>query len=156
MEQFGVCGVYTNIKEGTLMTKPNINVTPLIDVLLVMLIIFMVAAPMKPTAFKANIPAEPKNISPDVKPHPHTLVVSLDHGDSISLNGERGLGNAQDQTALIYRLKAVVEERKRLQAEYAVFIRAPRTAEYGKVAKVIDAVKLSGASPIALQIDHLD
>ncbi|MBX3292515.1 MAG: biopolymer transporter ExbD [Acidobacteria bacterium] len=138
------------------MTTPNINVTPLIDVLLVMLIIFMVAAPMKPTAFKANIPAEPTNISPDVKPHPNTLVVSLDRGDSISLNGESGLGNAQDQTALLDRLKAVVDERKRLQAEYAVFIRAPRTAEYGKVAKVIDAVKLSGASPIALQIDHLD
>jgi biopolymer transport protein ExbD len=36
--------------------RPNINVTPLIDVLLVMLIIFMVAAPLKPSRFLANVP----------------------------------------------------------------------------------------------------
>jgi biopolymer transport protein ExbD len=40
-------------------TRPNINVTPLIDVLLVMLIIFMVAAPLKPSRFLANVPSQP-------------------------------------------------------------------------------------------------
>ena len=42
------------------MTRPNINVTPLIDVLLVLLIIFMVVAPLKPSSFKARVPSEPK------------------------------------------------------------------------------------------------
>ena len=41
------------------MNRPNINVTPLIDVLLVLLIIFMVVTPFKPSSFKARIPAEP-------------------------------------------------------------------------------------------------
>ena len=40
--------------------KPSINVTPLIDVLLVLLIIFMVITPMKPSRFEAKVPAEPK------------------------------------------------------------------------------------------------
>ena len=39
--------------------KPNINVTPLIDVLLVLLIIFMVAAPLRPARFMAKLPAPP-------------------------------------------------------------------------------------------------
>ena len=43
------------------MNKPNINVTPLIDVLLVLLIIFMVVSPLKPSTFKTKIPAEPIN-----------------------------------------------------------------------------------------------
>ena len=41
-------------------SKPHINVTPLIDVLLVLLIIFMVVSPLKPTDFKAKIPQESK------------------------------------------------------------------------------------------------
>jgi biopolymer transport protein ExbD len=138
------------------MTQPSINVTPLIDVLLVMLIIFMVAAPMKPTVFKAKIPAEPTNIDRDVPTHPDTLVVSLDRSDSISLNGERGLGSLHDRSALIERLSAIIAERQSVQAENAVFIRAPRSTGYGKVAMIVDAVKLAGATPIALQIDHLD
>lgn len=43
------------------MTRPNINVTPLIDVMLVLLIIFMVVSPLKPSSFKARVPAEPDN-----------------------------------------------------------------------------------------------
>ena len=42
-------------------TKPNINVTPLIDVLLVLLIIFMVVSPLKPANFKTKIPQENEN-----------------------------------------------------------------------------------------------
>ena len=41
------------------MTRPIINVTPLIDVLLVLLIIFMVVTPMRPSSFKARIPSKP-------------------------------------------------------------------------------------------------
>ena len=45
-------------------TRPNINVTPLIDVLLVMLIIFMVAAPLKPSRFLAQVPSPTETPSP--------------------------------------------------------------------------------------------
>ena len=53
---------------------PNINVTPLIDVLLVLLIIFMVITPLKPSRFEAKVPAEPKDQQDvNVKPNPLTL-----------------------------------------------------------------------------------
>ncbi|MBA2737206.1 MAG: hypothetical protein H0U50_10535, partial [Pyrinomonadaceae bacterium] len=42
-----------------------------------------------------------------------------------------------------------------IKVEKTVFIKAPRGTDYGSVAKVIDAVKLSGANPISLQIDGL-
>ena len=51
--------------------KPNINVTPLIDVLLVLLIIFMVVSPIKPTDFKTKIPQESKQDG--AEPHIDTL-----------------------------------------------------------------------------------
>src|SRR5215217_7210573 len=70
-------GVYTSSRQRRiLMTKPQINVTPLIDDLLVLLIIFMVVTPMKPSAFDAKIPAEPNDDS-SVKVHPDTLIVTI-------------------------------------------------------------------------------
>ncbi|MEQ1922910.1 MAG: biopolymer transporter ExbD, partial [Pyrinomonadaceae bacterium] len=57
--------------------KPTINVTPLIDVLLVLIIIFMVITPLKPSRFEAKVPAEPKDQQDvNVKPNPLTLVVA--------------------------------------------------------------------------------
>ncbi len=62
---------------------PNINVTPLIDVLLVLLIIFMVITPLKPSRFEAKVPAEPKDeqIQVEPKPNPLTLVVGVNKSD---------------------------------------------------------------------------
>lgn len=151
-------------------TKPNINVTPLIDVLLVLLIIFMVISPIKPTDFKAKIPQESK-LGGDT--HPHTLIVALNSDSLLRLNTESDLGTAQEPEKLISRLSQIFKERteNRVYTENAefsrdlpedakiektVFIKAPRNADYGSVAKVIDAVNLSGANPISLQIDDLE
>lgn len=154
------------------MNKPTINVTPLIDVLLVLLIIFMVVAPLKPSGIKARVPAETKNIRPVVT-HPDTLVVIIEHDATLKLNTETDMGSVSDPSVLIQRLKAVFEQRianggvsdsfaddpNRPTAdriERTVFIKAPRTLDYGSVARVVDAVKLGGAYPISLQIDGLD
>ena len=56
---------------------PAINVTPLIDVLLVLLIIFMVVAPLRPSRFKALVPEEPRPVHPPPAPNPLTLVVAI-------------------------------------------------------------------------------
>lgn len=148
-------------------TKPTINVTPLIDVLLVLLIIFMVIAPIKPTDFKTKIPQESK-LGGDT--HPNTLIVALNSDSSLKLNKENDLGTVAEPEKLIARLSQVFKERtenhvytddaelrKNLaEIEKTVFIKAPRSVDYGSVAKLIDAVKISGANPISLQIDDLE
>ncbi len=153
------------------MTKPNINVTPLIDVLLVLLIIFMVVSPLKPSGFKARIPAESKN-DPNVAVNINTLVAVVENDGSLRLNNESNLGTTTDTATLTKRLQSVfaariesgqISERFADDAERptsdrierTVFIKAPRTAGYGEVARVVDAVKLAGAFPISLQIDDL-
>ena len=154
------------------MNTPNMNVTPLIDVLLVLLIIFMVVAPLKPTGFRSRIPAEPKSTVP-INPNPDTLVVIIGENSSLTLNKEAGMGNVVDTTNLVDRLKNIFDQRianGNVSASFAddphrptidriersIFIKAPRKLNYGSVATVVDAVKLAGAYPISLQIDDLD
>lgn len=145
--------------------KPNINVTPLIDVLLVLLIIFMVISPLKPTRFEAKVPAEPKEQDRSNPPQPNklTLVVQIDKATlGLKLNSEE-LGNVTDTSQLENRLKQVFEQRKNEgvlrdgtnEVEKTLFIKAPRSVKYGDVVKVIDGVKGAGAQPIGLQIDDI-
>lgn len=145
------------------MTKPVINVTPLIDVLLVLLIIFMVVTPMKPAAFKAKIPQEPVN-DKNVGVHPDTLIVVVSPDNSLQINKEKNLGTIDDPQKTVDRLRGIFRLRTENYAASAmneanvpktVFIKAPRGLNYGSVAKVVDAVKASGADPISLQIDNL-
>lgn len=147
------------------MTRPQINVTPLIDVLLVLLIIFMVVTPMKPSAFKTKVPQEPR---PDRLPadvHPDTLIVIVDKNAGLTLNTEAGLGFVNEPQKMTDRLREIFDDRAQNYALSSsgdaaiprnVFIKAPRQMDYGSVAKVVDAVKMSGADPIALQIDDLN
>ncbi len=144
---------------------PSINVTPLIDVLLVLLIIFMVISPLKPSRFEAKVPAEPKpeQQQQDPKPNPLTLVVAVNKGDmNLTLNKEP-FGNVSDASALTNRLKEIFKDRENNgvfregtnEVEKTVFIKSPRSVKYGDVVSVIDAVKQAGAQPIGLQIDDL-
>ena len=150
---------------------PVINVTPLIDVLLVLLIIFMVAAPLKPSRFMAKVPSPPQP-QQDLKPNIWTLVVTIEPDRTLKLNALDGMGTIDDLTPLNSRLVSLFDERVRNRAfrhdlinrndlpdrariEKTVFIKAPRTLPYGEVARVIDGLKGSGADPIGLQLDDL-
>lgn len=144
---------------------PNINVTPLIDVLLVLLIIFMVITPLKPHKFEAKVPAEPKpdEQQANPKPNPLTLVVTINKSDKkVSLNNEE-LGDISDLSGLTTKLKQIFTERTQNnvlregtnEIEKTLFIKSPRSVRYGEVVNVIDAVKQAGAQPIGLQIDDL-
>jgi biopolymer transport protein ExbD len=143
------------------MTKPNINVTPLIDVLLVLLIIFMVITPMKPSDFKAKIPQETKQPG---EPNIHTLIVTVNSDYSLKLNQEKDFGTVENPNPLIEKLENIFAQRtengvfdeSNKNIVKTVFIKAPRSLPYGEVVKVVDAVKIAGADPISLQIDDLD
>ncbi len=143
------------------MNSPAINVTPLIDVLLVLLIIFMVITPAKPSAFQAKIPQEPETNDPRVVPPDQTLVVSVEPDSTLQLNHETGLGSVGNAAALTERLTGIFKERAAIAGidpdeARIVFIKAPRSLDYGSVARVVDAVKIAGAAPISLQIHRID
>jgi biopolymer transport protein ExbD len=152
---------------------PYINVTPLIDVLLVVLIIFMVITPLKPSKFQADIPTQrdPNEDLSQLKPNPLTLVVSISPDLQLKLNQE-SVGSVNDTSLLSQRLAQVFRARKEQRAykpgmetrtdlpederlEKTVFVKAPRSLKYGDVVKVIDAIKGAGASPVGLQVDDL-
>ena len=152
--------------------KPNINVTPLIDVLLVVLIIFMVAAPLRPASFKAQLPAQ-RDPDPRLGPNDRTLVVTIEADRSLRLNALTEMGTVDDPSKLSSRLSSLFAERTANRAyrddmisrfdvpeadriEKTVFIKAPRFIEYGDVTKVIDALKGAGANPVGLQLDDLN
>lgn len=145
---------------------PSINVTPLIDVLLVLLIIFMVITPLKPSRFEAKVPAEPKPDETQAPPNPNplTLVVTINKSDKkITLNNTIEGGDVSDASLLTTKLAATFKDREAQgvfregtnEVEKTVFIKSPRSIKYGDVVRVIDAVKQAGAQPIGLQIDDL-
>ncbi len=154
--------------------KPNVNVTPLIDILLVLLIIFMVISPLRPARFKTLVPQPPPERR-DILLSPLTLVVEVGADSRLSLRRGRDVvaeGTVGDAGAVAARLAEEWRERKAKgqwkaemtsradlppdeRIERTVFVRAPRSARYGEVAKVIDAIKGAGAQPVGLQTDEL-
>ncbi len=130
--------------------KPDINVTPLIDVLLVLLIIFMVITPLKPHKFETKVPEKPpEDIDPNIQPDPSLLVVTISKDRKIDLNSQE-----LDEVGLGERLTKELSERP--TDKKTLFIKAPKTINYGYVVQIIDIVKGAGAQPIGLQIDYLD
>lgn len=152
---------------------PYINVTPLIDVLLVLLIIFMVVTPLKPKRFKTLIPEPPDPSAQQATAASNRILrVDILKDNKIQLFREVGgqmsaeeMGTV-DNTAKLSTTLADILRRREAEgpykvdqpgvAEKTVFIKAPKGFLYGNVVKVIDAVKGAGADPVGLQVDALD
>ncbi len=161
---------------GGTSAQPNINVTPLIDILLVLLIIFMVITPLKPARFKTLVPEKSDELSEAAKMSPRTLTVAIEKDLSVKLTRGADLvaeGSVNDPNPIAQRLamefktrreasdwKPGYENRPELSAddriEKTVFIRAPQSFKYGEVVKVIDSVKGAGANPVGLQTELLE
>lgn len=151
--------------------KPFINVTPLIDVLLVMLIIFMVVSPMKPARFLTKTASKPDDQRLDA--NDKTLVVTIKRDHTLMLNRTSDMGTIDDPGKLVTTLYEVIQQRfqnrvfrdelrdrndlpDNIRVERTVFIKAPRMIAYAEVVRVLDAIKGAGATPVGLQIDDLD
>jgi biopolymer transport protein ExbD len=152
--------------------KPNINVTPLIDVLLVMLIIFMVVSPLKPARFLAKVPDKPSKDLP-LNPNDKTLLVTIKSDRSLMLNGLTDMGSVNDTSKLSATLFDLFEKRQQnhvyrdelrdrsdlpdsARIQKTVFVKAPRAIPYVEVMRVLDGIKGAGAGPVGLQIDDLN
>jgi biopolymer transport protein ExbD len=134
------------------LAPPNINVTPLIDVLLVLLIIFMVIQPRREAQFESNIPQKPdQNDSNAPVPPSDLLMVEVDlSGSGLDQNVKLN----PKQMSLIElgtTLKDLLEQRP----DKTVFVKGPKDKQYGDVVSVIDTIKGAGAERIGLQIDFL-
>ncbi|HEX3282236.1 MAG TPA: biopolymer transporter ExbD [Pyrinomonadaceae bacterium] len=154
--------------------KPFINVTPLIDVLLVLLIIFMVAAPLKPHNFKINLPSQLTEDEKKLGANSDTLVVTIQADRTLKLNRLTDyMGTVDDPSKLSETLSALFKERKNnhvyrdemltrfdlpedARVQKTVFVKAPRSMPYFNVTMVIDGLKGAGADPVGLQLDELN
>jgi biopolymer transport protein TolR len=117
----------------------EINVTPLVDVMLVLLIVFMVTAPLLTTGLKIELP-EVKAAETPVKDA--RLLVTITKEEKI-LFGDR------DVTGQIDR---ALKESQRVQTERELFIRADKEARYGVVATVVAAARNSGVESLNLLV----
>jgi biopolymer transport protein TolR len=134
------------------LAPPNINVTPLIDVLLVLLIIFMVIQPQKEAKFESQIPQKPQDTKDAMTPPSDLLMVDVKRtgiglDQTVELNSK-----PMSLQELALTLKDLLEQRP----NKAVFLKAPKDKYYGDIVYVIDVLKGAGAQPIGLQIDFLE
>jgi len=134
------------------LAPPNINVTPLIDVLLVLLIIFMVIQPQREAKFESQIPQKPQPEQENKIVPPSDMLMVDVKMSGMGLDQQIEL-NSKPMTLveLGTTLKDLLEQRP----DKTVFIKAPKDKQYGDIVAVIDTVKGAGAQPIGLQIDYL-
>jgi biopolymer transport protein TolR len=118
----------------------DINVTPLVDVMLVLLIVFIVTAPLLTTGLRIDLP-EVKAAQTPVKDA--RLLVTITKEERI-LFGEEDVTN---------RIDDALKENRRVQTERELFIRADKNARYGVVATVVAAARNSGVESLNLLVE---
>lgn len=117
----------------------EINVTPLVDVMLVLLVVFMVTAPLLTTGLRIDLP-EVRAAQTPVKDS--RLLVTITKDERV-LFGEDEVTN---------RIDDALKENQRVQTERELYIRADKEARYGVVAKVVAAARNSGVDSLNLLV----
>lgn len=127
---------------GRAAAMSEINVTPFVDVMLVLLIIFMVAAPLLTVGVPVKLPETAANAMPTEQEEPLTITLTVDGLILIQ-------STEVDDTDLIPKLKAIAAERK----SDKVFVRADGGVPYERFAAVMGALNAGGFNNIGLVTD---
>jgi len=129
----------------------EINVVPYIDVMLVLLIIFMVTAPLLTQGVKVELPQAGAEPIPDVPNHP-PLVLSVDADGNLYLN----IGDDEDEpsnsTKIVQLTRALLNERP----DTPVLVKADRQVPYGNVVGAMVLLQQAGAESIGFVTDPLE
>jgi biopolymer transport protein ExbD len=131
-------GIHLNDGGDDLQETHEINVTPFIDVMLVLLIIFMVAAPLATVDIKVDLPAS------TAKPAPRPdkpIYLSIKEDKSLYLDNEQV---SEEQLA------GVLDKLTKADKEKTIFVRGDKVVEYGRLMEVMDALRNAGYLKIGL------
>jgi len=126
--------------------KADINMTPMIDVLLVLIIIFMVITPLTPKGLEAIVP-QPAQPNQKTDADQRTVVVSINKDKSIQINNE-----PSDEGHLGTRLEEIFKTR----AERVIFVKGDPDLEFASVARVIDIAKGVGIDKVGLMTPEME
>jgi biopolymer transport protein TolR len=120
----------------------DINVTPLVDVMLVLLIIFMVTAPLMTAGVPVNLPdSRAKALDQDQKP----VDIAVDRDGTIHIGDD-----AVTIEELPDRLSVIASERRQDDKPPQVFLRADKALDYGRVMEVMGELNRAGLNRVAL------
>ena len=122
----------------------EINVTPFVDVMLVLLIVFMVTAPLLTVGIKVDLPKVKATALTDIK-DPIEITVKLD--------GEVYIGESKVEVEnLIARLNAITEQ----NTEARIYIRGDRVVAYGRIMEIMSIINSAGYIKVALITQNLE
>jgi len=124
--------------------KGDINVTPLVDVVLVLLIIFMVVTPMISSGVQVDLP---KTSHHDKKPDDgKDIIISIDKNKDVYVSGAK---------VALDNLVRVIQEQKRKFPEKALYVKGDNRTNYGTVRQVMEKLHQTGAEDIMLGTDEM-
>jgi biopolymer transport protein ExbD/biopolymer transport protein TolR len=134
---------FTNSDGRTKSSLADINITPLVDVVLVLLVIFMITAPVLQSGIEVNVP-KTRTVKEITE---QRVVVTIDKSQQIFLG---------DEPINIHDLPLRLQQSGTDPARQVIYLRADQTVPFGAFASVMDAVKQSGITNVSIVTQPLE